>query len=61
MAFPQSKLVEKESLTFQNKDSGGLPNYFGEGPAPIEINCTTGVNKLQLLYNCHDPLLQGKQ
>ena len=27
-----------ESLTFQSKGESGLPNYFGDAPAPIEIN-----------------------
>ena len=38
MAFPEKKPIQKESLTFTNNDSGGLPNYFGDAPQPIEIN-----------------------
>ena len=32
LAFPEKKPIQKESLTFTNNDSGGLPNYFGDAP-----------------------------
>jgi hypothetical protein len=38
LAFPKSKPVESLSFQNQNKNDGGLPNYFGDNPAPIEIN-----------------------